>query len=213
MNDDKRPGSSPSGKTNRPAASARGRKKPSSGSATKPATRSSLLQGLLALLIAIVGALIGGGVTYWETRSTFAHEDAARAREELRSACVENLKVHMGMVHRLESARTDLTLLKDFGKFKKDLEALSKMGSEGQASTLYLTAPESIQSEVTRFVLATEKAITMLTVLGASTSPTLDIPVDDEADAAVRTAVEDARASLLRVAQACRSELSSTSGG
>jgi hypothetical protein len=194
----------------RPAPSVRKGNKGSSGRPTRRTGRSTLFTTIVAFVTAIAGAFVGGGFTYWETRSTFAHEDATRAREELRSACAENLKVQGGIVYTLESARSDVVILNDFDKFSKDLESLNKIGGEGQAATMFLSAPESVQSEVSKFVRLTDQAVPLVARLGGIPKA---FRANSEEDAAAEKAIEDVRTSLGRVAAACRTQLLPGGGG
>lgn len=168
------------------------------------ADKTNLRVAAIAATAALIGAGLGVGGTVYSADQSASSAKSARTEEALRSACNQNLRVQ-GHSRDLLSQAADFLAAGDMDAFAKRLDDFNKLGTNGEAATLFAAAPDDALTEaVDTYVRSSETAITALIRYGAIPQ---QVRSQEQEAASVRNALEAMREATMQVGIQCRLQL------
>jgi len=158
----------------------------------------------IAAASALIGAGLGVGGTVYGARLSASSAKSARAEDALRAACDQNLRVQGQSRDLLEQATAFLGS-GDMDGFKKRLDDFNKVGTNGEANTLFAAAPNKDLSEaVDQYVASSDAVISSLIHYAALPQ---QVRAQGEELDSMQSALDAMRKATTQVAVQCRVQL------
>ena len=162
---------------------------------------------LIAAVSVLIGAGLGVGGTVYTANQSASSAKSARAEEALRSACNQNLKVQ-GQTRDLLLQAAVFLEVGDIDGFQKRLDDFNKLGTNGEAATLFAAAPnDALNEAVDIYVARSDAALTALIQYGAIPQ---QVRSQESEAAPVRSALDEMRKATMQVGIQCRLQLASS---